>query len=78
MADTTKARIGVTGARELEIDIADAKAVKKAVEAAVKAQDPVVWIEDTRGHSYGIVVDKLAFLQVEGDAARGGIGFGSG
>ncbi len=75
MADITKVRIGVTGARELEIEVADAKAAKKAVEAAVAAAEPVVWIEDTRGHTYGILLDKLAFVQIEGDISRGGIGF---
>lgn len=77
MSETTKVRIGFQGARELEIEVDDPTSVADTVEDAVGADDGMVWLSDSRGHRYGLVVEKIAFVEIEGDAGRGGIGFGS-
>ncbi len=77
MSDTKKIRIGLHGARELELDVEDSAAVQKLVEEAVAAGDAMVWLTDVRGHRFGVVVAKLAFVETEGELSRSGIGFGS-
>jgi len=75
MSDTTKVRIGLQGARELEIEVDDVSAVEKAFEAAGSKDDGVVWLTDSRGHKFGLAVDKLAFVEIEIDSSKAGIGF---
>jgi hypothetical protein len=76
MSDTTKVRIGLEGVRELEFEVEDASELRKAIEDIVTGDQPMVWLTDTRGHSYGVVADKVAFVEIEGEALRTGIGFG--
>ena len=78
MADTTKVRIGLEGARELELDSADAASIRNALDAAVAAGDPVLWVHDARGTEYGLVTSKIAFLEIEGIDVRSGVGFNLG
>ncbi len=75
MSETTKLRVGVQSARELELEVDEPEAVKKALEAAMASGDPVVWLTDTRGHQFGIVVDKLVFVEVEYAKGKPGVGF---
>ena len=75
MSETTKVRIGFQGARELEIEVDDAGSTGATVEDAVGAGDEMVWLTDARGHRYGIIVEKLAFIEIEGESGRSGIGF---
>lgn len=75
MSETTKVRIGVQSARELELEVDDPDALKKAVEAAIAADDPIVWLTDTRSHQFGIVVGKLAFVEIEHTRGKPGVGF---
>lgn len=75
MSDTTKVRIGLQGARELEIEVDDVKAVQKAFEAAGSDDAGVVWLTDSRGHQFGLAADKLAFVEIETEASKAGIGF---
>lgn len=77
MSDTAKIRVGVTSARELELDVDDADKVGADVEAAVAGDEAVLWITDSRGHRYGIVASKLAFVQIEKSETRPGVGFGA-
>ncbi len=74
MSDTVKVRIGVEGARELEIDVEDGDAVSATLEAGLAAGG-IVWIVDADGDRHGIAVDKLAFVVVQGDDNKGGVGF---
>ncbi len=74
MSDTVKVRIGVQSARELELDVVDGGAVVKQLEGAT---DWMVWIEDSKGRRYGVVVEKVAFVEVESGAGRQGVGFGT-
>jgi hypothetical protein len=64
-------------ARELELDVDEPDAVRNAIEGAVTAGDHMVWFTDSRGHQYGVVVDKLAFLEVEYAKGKKGLGFAS-
>jgi hypothetical protein len=75
MSDTAKIRVGMISARELELDVDDPDTLSTEVEAAVGKGDAMVWITDARGHRYGIVAAKLAFIQVEKAEMRPGVGF---
>jgi hypothetical protein len=68
-------RVGVQSARELELEVEEPDAVKKAIESAMASGESVVWLTDTRGHQFGIVVDKLAFVEVEYAKGKSGVGF---
>jgi hypothetical protein len=75
MSDTVKVRIGLEGARELEIDVEDGEAVAATLEAGLAAGG-IVWVVDAGGDRHGIAVDKLAFVEVQGDDSSSGVGFG--
>jgi hypothetical protein len=77
MTDVVRVRIGVQGARELELEVEDAEAVRSDVEEALAAGVALVWVTDAKGNRFGLVVDKLAFIQVDQGADRGGVGFGA-
>ncbi len=77
MADTTKLRIGLQSARELELDVADAEASAQTLEDAVTGGDQMVAITDSRGHRFAIVVAKVVFIETESEGGTGGIGFGT-
>ena len=77
MAENTKIRIGFEGARELELVVEDAADVRGTIEDGVAAEDRMVWLTDSSGHRFGLVVSKLAFVEIEGESGVSGIGFGS-
>ncbi|HSF86886.1 MAG TPA: DUF3107 family protein [Acidimicrobiia bacterium] len=77
MAENTNVRIGFQGARELELEVADAADTRATIEDGVAAEDRMVWVEDSRGHMFGLVVEKVAFVEIEGESGKTGIGFGS-
>jgi hypothetical protein len=72
-------RIGVVySARELVLEMEDdSNTVSAAVEAAVRENNPLLWLTDTKGRKVGIPTDKLAYVEVAGDAADRKVGFGS-
>lgn len=75
MSETTKVRIGLSSTRELELDMDDSSDVAKALKAAMDGDDAVLWLTDSRGHQHGIILDKLAFVEIE-KAAKREVGFG--
>lgn len=75
MADTVTVRIGLQSVRELELEVEDPEDVIKAVTGAMSAEDPVVWITDSKGTRHGIAVHKLAFIGVDRPEAKT-VGFG--
>ncbi len=77
MADTTKLHVALQSAREMEIEVADAAAVRTALETALEQGDKIIWVVDTRGHEFGFIVDKLAFMEFEGERSRPSVGFGA-
>ena len=74
MSDTTKVRIGMTSTRELELEMDDGSDVAKALTTALDKGDSLLWLTDARGHRHGIVLDKLAFVEIE-KAAKREVGF---
>ena len=74
MSNSGKMRIGVEGARELEIEVEDLDAVAAELEASV-GSDSIVWITDSKGDRHGIVSARLAFIEVESTSDRA-VGFG--
>ncbi len=76
MADTTKVRIATQMARELEFEVDDADAAVSSIETAMADDSDLVWIVDSKGNRHGIAVDKIAFVEVEGEVNSGGVGFG--
>ncbi|OFW66479.1 MAG: hypothetical protein A2Z12_05490 [Actinobacteria bacterium RBG_16_68_21] len=71
-----RVKIGLTFApREVDIEVADAEAFIRDFEAAV-VTGGVWWVTDREGHRHGLVVDKIAYVDVEpGDRDRT-VGFG--
>ncbi|MDJ0925828.1 MAG: DUF3107 family protein [Acidimicrobiia bacterium] len=74
MSSAGKMRIGIEGARELEIDVDDLETAATDLEKAV-GTDTVVWIADTKGDRHGIVGTRVAFIEVE-EASDRSVGFG--
>jgi len=71
-----RVRIGMTmTARELDLEVADAEAVVHAFQAAVEEAHKVLWVVDEEGRRHGLVVDKIAYIDVEAEKATR-IGFG--
>ncbi len=76
MADSVRIRIGLEGARELELEVEDAEAARTAIEEAIDGGNALVWVSDVKGNRFGLVTDKLAFVQIEDGSDRTGLGFG--
>jgi hypothetical protein len=76
MTDTTAIRIALQSVRELEIEVADGPAAAAAIETGIEEGRKIVWITDSRGHRFGLTVDKLAFVEVEDGERRSKVGFG--
>ena len=76
MSDSRTVRIGVSAARELEIQVNDPTVVSKDYEKALKNGTNVLWITDSRGHSFGVSVASIAFIELEEPEERG-VGFRS-
>jgi hypothetical protein len=74
-------RIGVTHApRELALEMDDATdrgAFREQVEAAVAAEDGVLWLTDRKGREVAIPADKIAYVEVGAPGDEHRIGFGS-
>jgi hypothetical protein len=71
-------RIGVVyTSRELVLEMDDDSAtVTAAVEAAITGKGPLMWLTDSKGRKVGIPGDKLAYVEVAGDASDRKVGFG--
>ena len=73
-----RVKIGLTQApRELDLDVDDADEVVADLEKAIGNGGGIHWITESSGRRYGVVVSKVAFIDVEPSKPRsGGIGFG--
>ncbi len=76
MSDPRTVRIGVSAARELEIQVDNPTLVSKDYEKALKNGAAVLWIIDSRGHRFGVSVASVAFIELEEPEHRG-VGFRS-
>lgn len=74
MNDVYKVRVGVSAARELELEVEETQVVIDAFEKAIKKNEPVLWITDARGHRFGIGVASIAFIEFDQPTERG-VGF---
>ena len=70
----TRLRIGITSARELELEVDDVGDILDSIEAGRK-DGSMVWIEDFKGHRHGVVADRVAFIEVQSEDDGSGIGF---
>jgi hypothetical protein len=71
-----RVRIGMTMTpRELDFEVADAEEVVSSFQRAMEAGEQVLWITDEEGRRHGLVVDKIAYLDVESERSTR-IGFG--
>jgi hypothetical protein len=72
-------RIGVTQAREVEVEMAedtDPAELRATIDAALADAEGVLWLTDRRGRQVGVPSSKVAYVEVgsPNDARR--IGFG--
>ncbi len=74
MSNGGKMRIGIEGAREIEIEVDDLDAAAAELEGSV-GSGSMVWITDSKGDRHGIVSNRLAFVEVEVTSDRS-VGFG--
>lgn len=72
--ETVTVRFGIASARELEIQVEPGHDVAKEFEEAIASGAELYWVRDARGHAHGIVLDQVAFIEVE-SARRRDIGF---
>jgi hypothetical protein len=73
MANGGKMRIGVEGARELELEVDDLDAAVASLEEGLEG-GALIWITDSKGERHGIVARRLAFVEVESSKDRA-VGF---
>jgi hypothetical protein len=71
-------RIGVVHTpKELTIEAdGDADSVIASIEAAIKAGDTFVWLEDGKGHKIGVTTEKISYIEVQADDESRKVGFG--
>ncbi len=74
--ETVKVRFGMEGTRELEIEVEPGHNIASEFETALADGVKVLWVDDTRGHRHGIVIAKVAFVEIE-SARRRDVGFSS-
>ena len=74
-------RIGVTNIpREIEVELpddADADALRTSIEQLVTSGAGMLWLTDRKGHQVGVVVEKLAYIDLGSGADHARIGFGA-
>jgi hypothetical protein len=74
MSNAGKMRIGIEGARELEVEVTDLDEATEALEEGL-AERAIVWITDSKGDRHGVVSTRLAFVEIEEETDRS-VGFG--
>lgn len=72
-------KIGVTQSPkeiELEMDGDDIAALAKIFDEAIKAENPIVWIEDKKGRKIGVPAPKVAYIEIAKSDDDRKVGFG--
>ncbi len=66
-----RVRIGLadTGT-DVDVDIEDADAFVKELEEAIESGASLLWVEDPERGRYGIAVNKIAYVHIEGESTR--------
>ncbi len=62
-------------AREVDVDVEDTDVLIAEVERAMAEGDKLLWVTTEDGRRYGLVVDRIVFVDVEQSKQRTGIGF---
>ena len=74
-------RIGVTyTAKEIDIEMADdtdRSGLREEIEAALAAENRVLWLTDKRGRQVAIPSAKIAYVEIGGPDEERRIGFGA-
>lgn len=72
MSNGGKLRVGIDGARELEIEVDDVDDAVATLEKGI-AGASLVWLTDSHGDRHGVVAGRIAFVEVArvGDRAVG-------
>jgi hypothetical protein len=74
-------RIGVTyTAKEIELELedgADRGRLVKDVEAALSADEKVLWVTDKRGRQVGVPSSKIAYVEIGSPHDDRRVGFGA-
>jgi len=71
-----RVRIGMTMTpRDLDLEVTDAEELIRSFQQAMEAGEQVLWITEEDGHRHGLVVDKIAYLDVEAEKSTR-VGFG--
>jgi len=74
VSETIKVRFGMAATRELEIEVEPGHDIASEFEASMVGAAPILWVVDSRGHRHGIVLEKVAFVEIE-SARRRDVGF---
>jgi len=61
--------------REIEIEVEDGEAIASEIEAALADGRALVWVTDRDGVKHGLNVEKIAFIELESEDPKRGIGF---
>ncbi len=73
-------RIGLSNTvREVELELpddTDVEALKATVAEGLGKGSPMVWLTDRKGRQVGLVVEKIAYVDLGTPADKGRIGFG--
>jgi hypothetical protein len=73
----TRVKIGLSYVpREIDVDVDDAEGFITEFDRAMAEGTKVWWVTDREGHRHGIVVDKVAYVDVEPEKDRK-VGFGA-
>jgi hypothetical protein len=63
---------------ELELETEAAEELVAGIEAALAGDTPMVWVTDEGGRRHGLVVGKVAFVELGPEADKHGVGFSTG
>ena len=71
-------RIGVVyTTRELVLESDEsAEEVASAIDKALEQSERMLWLTDSKGRRIGVPTDKIAYVEVAGDAGERKVGFG--
>ena len=74
ISETVKVRFGMAATRELEIEVEPGHNIATEFETAVNEGAELLGVTDNRGYQHGIVLEKVAFVEIE-TASHRDIGF---
>ena len=71
-------RIGVLHSlKELELEVeGQPDDISKAFDDALKKEDGVLWLTDSKGRRVGVPAERIAYLEIEADHGAKRVGFG--